>query len=89
MIYTVVSQSNGNGDTAFDGGFPNGRGPGDPGDEIGACVSATCISFVTVGECIVVLVIAVATANPNSTPECRLLHRHHCPCGCIQKVSPA
>ena len=89
MIYSIVSQLKGNGDSAFDGGFPTGRSRGDLGDEIGACVSATCISFVTVGEFIVVLVIAVASPNPNSTPECRLLHRHHCPRGYIQKVPPA
>ena len=55
----------------FDGGMPNkpevntpkSRGVGDDGsstEELGTCVTATCISFVTVGYCIVVIALAVA-----------------------------
>ena len=59
-MYTIVSTTKDKGDTAFDGGFPNGKGPGDYGYGMGTCISATCISFVTVGYCIVVIVLAVA-----------------------------
>jgi hypothetical protein len=62
-MYTIVSTTKDKGDTAFDGGFPNGRGEkgrGDYGYGMGTCISATCISFVTVGYCIVVIVLAVA-----------------------------
>lgn len=59
-MYTVVSQTAGKGDTAFDGGFPKSLGPVDQGYDKGTCVSATCISFVTVGYCVVIIVLAVA-----------------------------
>jgi len=42
---------------------PNSRGPGGSaarGEDMGTCVTATCISFVTVGYCIVVIALAVA-----------------------------
>lgn len=62
-MYTIVSTTKDKGNSAFDGGFPNGIGPGGPGTYgygMGTCISATCISFVTVGYCIVVIVLAVA-----------------------------
>lgn len=59
-MYTVVSQTTGKGDAAFDGGFPKAVGRGDRGFDKGTCVSATCISFVTVGYCVVIIVLAVA-----------------------------
>lgn len=45
-----------------DGGFvPEVLTPDDQGDNnVGGCTSATCISFVTVGYCIVVIALAVA-----------------------------
>ena len=61
-MYTIVSQAGGRG-ADYDGGFPNalsGKVGYGYGRGIGSCVSATCISFVTVGYCIVIIVLAVA-----------------------------
>lgn len=47
----------------FDGGFPAGTDPSqEPTDTEGGgtCITATCISFVTLGYCIVVIVLVVS-----------------------------